>query len=174
MSVGSPSIGSPPKPGDFGMACSWPYAVPLPTQVGLLFNLIERIDLEQGIVALVLATRPLPSCRTVFWWCDSNPRLISFPLPDNRAVGKWWTIHGGQVTLELFPPDLLILPLQKPNGKWFSPSAVTCSIVQALAMKETSKFQGGWTDQSPVRHTDDAASTQSHCHPCPRARIYPH
>ena len=43
------------------------------------------------------------------------------------------------MTLELFPPDLLILPLQKPNGKWFSPSAVTCSIVQALAMKGTSR-----------------------------------
>ena len=110
---------------------AWPYPVRLPPQIGLIFNIIDRIEVDDDDVVLVLRTRPLPSFRYVFWWCEPVPELISFPLPDDRAVGHYWTSNNDVVTLNLFPEDVLIVPLQRPKGKWHSASTITCHVVTA-------------------------------------------
>ena len=110
----------------------WPYPVRLPPQLGLLFNTIETVGTEGKDVAIIIRTRPLPSFRYVLWWCEQEPRLISFPLPDDRTIGQYWTAHDEGITLSLLPPDLLIVPLQKPGGKWYTASYVTCTIVAAM------------------------------------------
>ena len=109
-----------------------PYPIRLPPQVGIVFNCIDRLDLGDGEVALHLCTRPLPSFRYVLWWCEPAPTLISFPLPDDGEVGHYWTTYSDEVTLPLFPEDVLIVPLQRPTGTWYKPSTVTCNVVLAI------------------------------------------
>ena len=110
----------------------WPYPVRLPPKTCLLFNIADRLDLEGAEVALVLRTRPLPSLRYGLRWCEPSPTIIAFALPDRGNIGTYWTTKPDRVTFHLCPPDVLIVPLQRPKGKWYRPAEVTCSIVKAM------------------------------------------
>ena len=100
--------------------------------MGLVFNAIERVELEQNALALVLRTRPLPAFRRVLGWCDPEPSIISFLLPERGQVGRYWTAMGDPVTLDLNPADTVIFPLQSPTGKWYKAARVACNVVEAL------------------------------------------
>ena len=110
----------------------WPYPVRLPAQIGVVFNVIERVELERHDLALILRTRPLPAYRHVLWWCDPEPSLISFSLPDHGQIGRCWTTHEDPVTLDLNPADTVVFRLQSPTGKWYTATRVTCNVVEAL------------------------------------------
>ena len=110
----------------------WQYPVRLPAQVGLVFNAIEWVELEKHALALVLRTRPLPAVRRVLWWCDPEPSIITFSLPERGQIGRYWTAMGDPVTLDLNPVDTVIFPLQSPTGKWYTATRVACNVVEAL------------------------------------------